>query len=71
MLVNPLEREYKKRFTARVGPHIKIIPAETVTDVLKVALVRQPEPIEWDEEAEPAAPMAEEDAPGTGASLAH
>ena len=28
LLVNPLEREYKKRFTARVGPHIKIIPAD-------------------------------------------
>lgn len=25
LLVNPLEREYKKRFTARVGQHIKII----------------------------------------------
>jgi len=30
LLVNPLEREYKKRFTARVGPHIKIIPADEV-----------------------------------------
>ena len=30
LLVNPLEREYKKRFTARVGQHIKIINAEEV-----------------------------------------
>ncbi len=30
LLGNPLEREYKKRFTARVGPHIKIIPADEV-----------------------------------------
>ncbi|UCE70190.1 MAG: response regulator transcription factor [Flavobacteriaceae bacterium] len=30
LLVNPLEREYKKRFTARVGPHIKIIQADEV-----------------------------------------
>ncbi len=30
LLGNPLEREYKKRFTARVGPHIKIINAEEV-----------------------------------------
>lgn len=30
LLVNPLEREYKKRFTARVGQHLKIINAEEV-----------------------------------------
>jgi DNA-binding LytR/AlgR family response regulator len=30
LLVNPLEREYKKRFTTRVGPHIKIIQADEV-----------------------------------------
>ncbi|MEN8788918.1 MAG: LytTR family DNA-binding domain-containing protein [Flavobacteriaceae bacterium] len=30
LLVNPLEREYKKRFTARVGQHIKIINAEEI-----------------------------------------
>jgi ATP-dependent Lon protease len=50
---------------------LEIIPAETVTDVLKVALVRQPEPIEWDEDAEPATPVADDDASGAGASLAH
>lgn len=30
LLVNPLEREYKNRFTARVGQHIKIIPTDEV-----------------------------------------
>lgn len=30
LLVNPLEREYKKRFTARVGQHLKIINASEV-----------------------------------------
>ena len=30
LLVNPLEREYKKRFTAKVGQHIKIINSEDV-----------------------------------------
>lgn len=30
LLVNPVEREYKNRFTARVGQHIKIIPTDEV-----------------------------------------
>ena len=30
LLVNPVEREYKSRFTARVGQHIKISPTEVV-----------------------------------------
>ncbi len=30
MLVNPIEREYKKRFTVRVGQHLKIVHAEDV-----------------------------------------
>ena len=30
LLVNPLEREYKNRFTAKVGAHIKIIHADEV-----------------------------------------
>ena len=30
LLVNPIEREYKKRFTARVGQHIKIINADEI-----------------------------------------
>ena len=29
---------------------IEIVPVETVSEVLKHALVRQPEPIDWDEE---------------------
>jgi ATP-dependent Lon protease len=50
---------------------LEIVPADTVTDVLKVALVRMPEPIKWDETAVPAAPVAEGDDPAAGASLAH
>ena len=34
---------------------LTIIPVSTVSEVLKHALVRQPEPIDWDEEAEQAA----------------
>jgi ATP-dependent Lon protease len=34
---------------------LNIIPVSTVSEVLKHALVREPEPIEWDEEAEYAA----------------
>ncbi|QWX85556.1 response regulator transcription factor [Cellulophaga sp. HaHaR_3_176] len=30
LLVNPVEREYKKRFTIKVGQHLKIINAEEV-----------------------------------------
>ncbi len=30
LLVNPLEREYKKRFTIRVGQHLKIINADEI-----------------------------------------
>ena len=30
LLTNPLEREYKKRFTAKVGQHIKILNAEEI-----------------------------------------
>ena len=30
LLVNPLEREFKKRFTAKVGQHLKIINADEV-----------------------------------------
>ncbi len=30
LLVNPLEREYKKRFTTKVGQHLKIINAEQI-----------------------------------------
>ena len=37
---------------------LKIIPVEHVSEVLKHALVRQPEPIEWDQDAEDAAAAA-------------
>ncbi|MDC6365106.1 MULTISPECIES: LytR/AlgR family response regulator transcription factor [Flavobacteriaceae] len=30
LLVNPLEREYKKRFTVKVGQHLKIVNADDV-----------------------------------------
>jgi len=30
LLVNPIEREFKKRFTVRVGQHLKIINADEV-----------------------------------------
>jgi len=30
LLINPIEREYKKRFTIRVGQHLKIINADEV-----------------------------------------
>lgn len=30
LLVNPLEREYKKRFTVRVGQHLKILNADDI-----------------------------------------
>jgi len=37
---------------------LKIIPVSHVSEVLEQALVRRPEPIEWDEEAEEAAALA-------------
>ena len=30
LLVNPIEREYKKRFTVKVGQHLKMIPIDTI-----------------------------------------
>ena len=30
LLVNPLEREYKKRFTVKVGQHLKMIPIDAI-----------------------------------------
>ncbi len=30
LLINPLEREYKKRFTIKVGQHLKMIPIDTI-----------------------------------------
>jgi ATP-dependent Lon protease len=37
---------------------MEIIPVSHVREVLKVALVRAPEPVEWDEAAEEAAAAA-------------
>jgi ATP-dependent Lon protease len=45
---------------------LTIIPVSHVSDVLKQALVRQPEPIEWDEQAEEAAAAAAAAAPTGG-----
>ena len=42
---------------------LEIIPVESVTEVLKVALTKTPEPVEWDPDAEAAAIPAADDAP--------
>jgi ATP-dependent Lon protease len=47
---------------------LKIIPVTHVSEVLKVALVEQPEPIEWDEAAEEAAAAALKAGQGAGAT---
>ena len=46
---------------------LKIIPVAHVRDVLKLALVRMPEPIHWDAEAEEAAAKAAMADKGDGA----
>jgi len=46
---------------------LKLIPVSHVDDVIMQALVRKPEPIEWDEPADPVTPVP----PATGASLPH
>ncbi len=46
---------------------LEIIPVKHVSEVLKLALVQSPEPIEWDEEAEEAAAAAKLQAGGEGA----
>ncbi len=48
---------------------MKIIPVGRMDDVMKIALVRQPEPIAWDEEAEEAAAAARALAERTGAAI--
>ncbi|MGR3498352.1 MAG: endopeptidase La [Limimaricola soesokkakensis] len=52
---------------------LEIIPVSHVSEVLKHALVRQPEPIEWDEEAEEAAAAARalESRDGSAGTAAH
>ncbi|WP_370161725.1 endopeptidase La [Limimaricola soesokkakensis] len=58
---------------AVVKKGLEIIPVSHVSEVLKHALVRQPEPIEWDEEAEEAAAAARalESRDGTAGTAAH
>ncbi|BCW89479.1 Lon protease [Alphaproteobacteria bacterium SO-S41] len=50
---------------------LKIIPVSTMDEVVKVALVRQPEAVTWEEPAEPARLPGAESGAGEGASLAH
>jgi ATP-dependent Lon protease len=50
---------------------LTIIPVSHVTDVLKHALVSQPEPIEWDEAAEEAASSALKSSGETSGATAH
>ena len=40
---------------------LEIIPVARMDDVIRRALVREPEPIEWDESKEPARPVVSED----------
>jgi ATP-dependent Lon protease len=53
-----------------VKAKLKIIPAKHVDEVLKVALLRMPEPIVWDEAAAAAA-LAAEDAKSSARATAH
>ncbi|MDU8926720.1 endopeptidase La [Alisedimentitalea sp. MJ-SS2] len=48
---------------------LKIVPVKHVSDVLKLALTGEPEPVDWDEEAEEAAAaaLAEKDGPSATA----
>jgi ATP-dependent Lon protease len=50
---------------------LEIIPVEHVSDVLKLALVSEPEPIEWDEAAEEAAAQAMSKDNGGASAIAH
>ena len=47
---------------------LNIIPVSNVREVLRIALVRQPEPVEWNEEAEEAAAAARQAAGSATAS---
>jgi ATP-dependent Lon protease len=48
---------------------LELIPVSNATEVLKLALTRAPEPIEWDEAAEAAArAAAAKPSEGTGAA---
>ncbi|MBE3639459.1 endopeptidase La [Mangrovicoccus algicola] len=56
---------------ANVKEGLTIIPVGHVTEVLKHALTSQPEPVEWDEEAEEAAAQALAQAGKDAAATAH
>ncbi len=49
---------------------LDIIPVSRMEEVLKQALVRMPESIEWDESKQPAGPVVSEDEPAS-ALIAH
>ena len=51
-----------------VRKHLKLIPVAHVDEVISKALVRAPEPIEWEEPAEPVAAAA---GAANGVPLAH
>ena len=51
-----------------VKKHLKLVPVADVDEVIAQALVRKPEPIEWEEPAEPVAPATP---PQAGTSLPH
>ncbi|WP_209596105.1 endopeptidase La [Ruegeria sp. HKCCSP351] len=55
-------------FPDNVKEGLKIIPVKHVSEVLEHALVRKPEPIEWDEAAEEAAAAAAASSGNTGPS---
>lgn len=50
---------------------LEIIPVSHVSDVLKLALVATPEPVEWDEAAEEAAAAALAKKAGSASQTAH
>ena len=56
---------------ANVKEGLTIIPVSHVREVLAQALIRQPEPIDWDEAAEEAAAAARKADPGAPAQVAH
>jgi ATP-dependent Lon protease len=51
-----------------VKRHLKLVPVADVDEVIAQALVRRPEPIEWEEPTEPVTPAAP---PQQGTSLPH
>jgi len=52
-----------------VKNNLEIVPVSRIGEVLKHALVRQPEPIDWDESAHPL--PAVDNADDTAATTAH